>query len=118
MTAAKPGNYPKYQTCRDLISYLPANIKVVIQEDPLIAALIADVRQAGCLALEHVFKQRLKATESGALVKPCAGGKLVLLQLHRLCRAVAMNTAASIQLQRLLNAAACVADGSESHASY
>ena len=81
----KASEVPKYQTCGNLISYLPANIKVVIQEDPLIAALIADVRQAGCLALEHVSKQRLKATKSGALVMPCAGGKLVLLQLHRLC---------------------------------
>ncbi len=91
---------------------------MVVQEDPLIAALIADVRQAGCLAFENVSKQRLKATKSSALMMPSAGGKLVLLQLHRLCRAVAMNTAASIRLQRLLKAAACVADDSESHASY
>ena len=69
---------------------------MVIQEDPLTAALIADVRQAGCLALEYVPKQRLEATKPGALVMPCAGGKLVLLQLHRLSRAVALNTAASI----------------------
>jgi len=79
-----------------LIRHLPANIKVVVQEDPFIAALIADVRQARSLALEYVSEQRLKATKSGALVLPCAGGKLVLLQLHRLCRAVAMNAAASI----------------------
>lgn len=36
------------------VSDLPANIKVVVQEDPFVAALIADVGQARTLTSEQV----------------------------------------------------------------
>lgn len=40
---------------------------------------------------------------------------LILLQLYRLCRGVAVNAAASVQMQRLLSVAARVADDFECH---
>ncbi len=69
--------------CAGTVRSLPADVKVIVQENPFTTTLVADVGQIRCLTFEDIAEQRFKAAEARALVLPGAGRQLILLQLYR-----------------------------------